>query len=58
MASFGHSVFPVIKEVSHSMEKGRACLVTAGIQTQYMSFFKALSGLKVINAFKITHAII
>lgn len=55
MASFGHSVFLVIKEASHSMEKERPCLVIAGIQTQYMSFSKALPGFKVINVFRIIH---
>lgn len=49
MADFECSEFSTIKEVSHDTDQGRVYLFTEGIQTQDMSFNKALFYIQILT---------
>lgn len=49
MADFECSEFSTIKEVSHGTDQGKVYLFIEGIQTQDMSFNKALFYIKILT---------
>lgn len=49
MADFECSEFSTIKEVSHDTDQGRVYLFIEGIQTQDMSFNKALFYIQILT---------